>query len=141
MTWVANLARLSWRDRGLLAEAALALTWSSLCIALQPFSKVVGQAARAAPSPRTAPSALVGRIAWAIGACARRAPWRAVCFQQGLAAHWMLRRRGLRTTLYYGARREDRGGLAAHVWVRSGDLDVIGCENADDYSLLSTFVA
>ena len=141
MAWVATVVGLSWRDRALLVEAALVLTWSTLCIALLPFNRVVGQAARSTPSEQVAPAPLARRIAWAIGVCARRAPWRTVCFQQGLAAHWMLRRRRLRTSLHYGARREDLGGLAAHVWVRSGDLDVIGCENAADYSLLSTFVA
>lgn len=31
------------------------------------------------------------------------------------------------------------GELKAHVWVRSGDLDIIGCENAADFAILSQF--
>ncbi len=65
-------------------------------------------------------------------------PWRTMCFEQGLAAHWMLRRRKRPSTLYYGAATFD-GELKAHVWVKSGDRDVVGCENADEYALLARF--
>ena len=52
-----------------------------------------------------------------------------MCFQQGLAAQLMLRRRGIPSVLYYGAA-QDGSGLHAHVWVRDGDIDVIGGEIA-----------
>jgi hypothetical protein len=29
--------------------------------------------------------------------------------------------------------------LKAHVWIKSGPLDVVGCEIADDYALLARF--
>ena len=31
------------------------------------------------------------------------------------------------------------GRLVAHVWVRSGEVDVIGCEGAERYGLLAVF--
>jgi hypothetical protein len=76
----------------------------------------------------------------AIRAWSRRLPWRTMCFEEGMAAHWMLRRRKITSALYYGAATID-GELKAHVWVRSGELDVIGCENAADYALLARFPA
>jgi Transglutaminase-like superfamily len=45
----------------------------------------------------------VRRIRWAILSCARRVPWRAMRFQQGLAAKLMLQRRGIPSVLYYRA--------------------------------------
>jgi hypothetical protein len=30
-------------------------------------------------------------------------------------------------------------GLSAHVWVRDGDTDVIGCELAPHFAILATF--
>jgi hypothetical protein len=66
-------------------------------------------------------------------------PWRALCFQQGLAAQLMLRRRGIPSVLYYGAAQEDRTGLCAHVWVRDGEIDVIGGEIAHRFAILATF--
>ena len=77
-------------------------------------------------------------LVWSIVAVSRRLPWRTLCFEQGLAAHWMLSRRQFRSTLFYGAAMID-GELKAHVWVRSGDRDVIGCENAADFAILSQF--
>jgi hypothetical protein len=81
----------------------------------------------------------VRRIRWAIMASAARVPWRALCFQQGLAAHLMLRRRGIPSVLYYGAAQNDRTGLCAHVWVRDGEVDVIGSEIAHRFAILATF--
>ena len=81
----------------------------------------------------------VGRVRWAILAAARRVPWRAVCFQQGLAAQFMLRRRGVPSVLYYGAAQDDRSGLSTHVWVRDGDVDVVGGEIAHRFAILATF--
>jgi len=78
-------------------------------------------------------------IRWAIIAAAARLPWRTVCFQRGLAAQLMLRRRGIPSVLYYGAAQDDRRGLYAHVWVRDGDVDVIGGEIASHYAILATF--
>jgi len=133
--------RLSWADRTLLAEAMLLLGFASLWIAVMPFRRVASLATRGHPAPSPATAALVRRIRWAVDACARRSPWRAVCFQQGLAAHMMLRRRGFESALFYGARRDETGELAAHVWVRSGGEDVIGCETASSYGLLAVFGA
>lgn len=136
-----RLSRLPADDRRLLIEAGLDLVAASVAIAVQPFRTVVGRACRTPPSPRRADPATAARIAWAVVAMARRLPWRTLCFQQGLAAHAMLRRRGLHSALHYGARRGEGGALVAHVWVRSGDLDVIGCEDVAGYGLLAIFQA
>jgi len=74
----------------------------------------------------------------AVLAWARRLPWRALCFEQGLAAFVLLRGRGLDATLHYGAATIG-GELKAHVWVTSGPTDVVGCENQEDYGLLARF--
>jgi len=78
------------------------------------------------------------RVRWAIITGAARVPWRTLCIQQGLAAQLMLRRRGTPSVLYYGAAQDDYG-LTAHVWVRYGDIDVIGGEIADRFTILTTF--
>jgi hypothetical protein len=66
-------------------------------------------------------------------------PWRAVCFQQGLAAQFMLRQRSIPSTMFYGAALENADTLKAHAWVRAGDIDVIGCEIANRYTVVMTF--
>lgn len=141
MSFVARLAQLSWRDRLLLSEAMPCLIIASLLISLLSFSGVARfvTSGRRIANPAPAQSAL--KIAWAVNACANRVPWKALCFQRALAAQMMLRRRGWATVLNYGIRRDDEGALAAHVWARSGDADVIGCESAADFQLVMSLEA
>jgi Transglutaminase-like superfamily len=134
--------RLSRQDRLLLLEAIVWLGIAALAVALLPFRHVGLLAARPIRT-REVPSKerldKARRIRWAIISTAARVPWRALCFQQGLAAQLMLRRRGIPSVLYYGAAQDDRSGLSAHVWVRDGDLDVIGGEMAYRFAILATF--
>lgn len=134
-----RLVRLPWRDRFLLVETIVLLGFAAICIALLSFSTVTKIAAGRSRARPPASPAEARRIAWAVNACARRVPWRAVCFQRGLAAQLLLRRRRLHAVLCYGIRPDRGDGLAAHVWVRSGDADIVGCEAAADYRLVATF--
>ena len=139
---VRKLWLLSRREKLLLLEAAFWLAVATFAIATLPFGylgrlavfPVRGQA----PLQQTR-LAQARRVRCAIISCARRLPWRAKCFQQGLAAQFMLRRRGIPSVLYYGAAPDDRRGLSAHVWVRDCDVDVIGGEIASRYAVLMTF--
>ena len=121
----------------LMAESGAAIILASAAIRLVRFRRLALLLSRTGRERGADPNE-VAVIARALRAWSRRLPWRTLCFEQGLAAHWMLRRRGLQSTLYYGAATID-GEFKAHVWVRSGDLDVIGCEQASDYALLARF--
>jgi hypothetical protein len=133
--------RLRWQDRLLVVEAILYLAVAGFGIALLPFRHVAVLAARPTRRPQPPPQEClrkVRRIRWAILATARRVPWRALCFEQGLAAQLMLRRRGIPSVLYYGVA-QDRSSLFTHVWVRYGDADVVGGATAHRFAILATF--
>jgi Transglutaminase-like superfamily len=134
--------QLPWQDRPLLLEAILWLAIAGVAIAVLPFRHVGSLAAgpiRRRKFPLQARATTVRRIRWAIITTAARVPWRALCFQQGLAAQLMLRRRGIPSVLYYGSAQDERRGLHAHVWVRDGDVDVIGGEIAHRFAILAAF--
>lgn len=137
------LRGISWRRWRFLAESTLFLALAAAAIAFLPFARVARLAGgrRAARPAREADKLLVDEIRCAIETIARRLPFRAKCFECGLAAQWMLRRRGLASTLFYGAALDASGGLSAHVWVRAGILDVVGCRNAADFAILARFPA
>jgi hypothetical protein len=142
LSLLAKFFRLSRHDRLLLLETTLWLAFAGLAINVLPFRHIGRLAARPTRGPEPPEQTRLEemkRIRWAIIACARRVPWRAMCFQQGLAAQFMLRRRGVPSVLHYGAAPDDRRGLSAHVWVRDGDVDVIGGENKSRFALLATF--
>lgn len=122
----------------LLAEALTALTLASLAIALLPFRKVAAAASVRGPEKAGVDSEMVRRVRGAIQGWGRRVPWKAVCFQRGLALHWMLRRRGIPSVLLYGVRHRD-DGLAAHVWVDVDGVTVIGGEEAPTFACLARF--
>ena len=122
----------------LLAEAGAAIVAASLAIRLTAFRTLAARLERQGSQQPAADAETAYWIRRAVLAWGRRLPWRAKCFEQGLAAAWMLRRRGLAYALHYGAATRD-GSLAAHVWVTSGPGPIVGCENSEAFSLLATF--
>ena len=129
-------------DYVLLGEAVAALARASVAIRLLPFKRVAAAAARETGAVSAADPAAVREACWAVEAAARRVPWRTVCFQKGLALHWMLRRRGVASVLHYGVGKALEGDdIAAHVWVSVGGEIVIGGEEAPRFACVATFPA
>ncbi|MEA3030101.1 MAG: hypothetical protein QOG13_1426 [Sphingomonadales bacterium] len=135
-----RLHRLSARDWLLAGEALAELVRASLAVALLPFRRVAAAASAAPVRPNRRPADdLPRRVRWAVEAWGRRVPWRAVCFQRGLAAHRMLRRRGYKSILHYGVAQQETKGLSAHVWVSLDGRPVIGGEEAPNFTCLARF--
>jgi hypothetical protein len=127
-------------DRALVAEALVCLALASAALQVTTFAALARWASRPDDSDRRpAEPERARRVARAVLSAARRAPWAPACFAQGLACHAMLRRRGLPSRLYYGARNDGSLGPQAHVWVRAGQVGLVGAEMAGDFALLATF--
>lgn len=121
----------------LIAEAVVLLAASAAAVAFLPFKTSVRLGSRSLGQAR--PKAdFVPQACWSVRAAASRVPWRAMCFERGLALQWMLRRRGFDARLAYGARLQDSDALDAHVWVLLNDEIVIGGEQAETYRRLAT---
>lgn len=142
MSFISDLARwrrLTWQRRLLLGETIAALASASVAIRLVPFRRLMASLKEGeATSPPEASADDIARVKWAVEACARRLPWRIVCFQKGLALHRLLGRRGVPTTLHYGVA-SDSETLKAHVWVSYRGQAIIGGEEAAGYVCLATF--
>ncbi len=122
----------------LLAEAGVASLAASLALRLMPFRTLAGRLGRGMGRAAPADAETSYWLRRAVLAWARRLPWRTLCFEQGLTAFVLLRRRGLAATMHYGAATIG-GELKAHVWVTSGETEVIGCESKEEYGLLARF--
>src|SRR4051794_23463273 len=97
---------LPWHDRLLLLETIFWLAVARFVIIALSFRRIGHLAAwpiRHSGISREMRLTEVSRVRWAVVACACRVPWRGMCFEQGLAAQCMLRRRGVPSVLYYGA--------------------------------------
>lgn len=126
-------------ERRAIVEALATLAWVSAVVRFRPFRRVAALAVRPVRPPAPIdPAATVALVRWAVTAAARRARFRAVCIEQGLAAQAMLRRRGIAATLHYGVMRET-DALAAHVWVTWHGADVVGGSEAAAFREVARF--
>jgi hypothetical protein len=127
-----------------LAEALISLVIASLAIKLLPFRRIAGLMHVSGPErllDEQSCDRLVAQCRWAVRAWADRVPWRAVCFQRGLALHAMLRRRGIPSVLHYGVAQSPEKGLHAHVWIGVGDRLVLGGDEAAGFACVASFPA
>lgn len=113
----------------LAAEAGPLLVWAALAIKRRSFPETVGFGAVPLGPVRPVDVAQLSRT---VAAVARRMPFRALCFEQGLTVQRMLRRRGLPAVLHYGVALGE--GIAAHVWVSLDRRIVHGGETAANFT-------
>jgi hypothetical protein len=121
--------------------AALAsITLASLAVRLLPFhwlarSAVWGRGDRRVDANDTLQAAELARI---VLSASRRAPWRVVCLQEGLALQWLLRLRGFPSLFHFGIGSGDEG-LSAHVWVSLNGQILIGADEAGAHARVASF--
>jgi hypothetical protein len=128
--------------RLLVLEAALCLVVARLILWLLPFKRLAWifcLPPRRVSLSRESRGGLIAEVRQAIGSAARRLPGDSVCFPRAVAAQAMLRRRGLGTTLYYGAARSPQRRLQAHVWLQDGEQGIVGHEQAGEYWVVGCY--
>ena len=126
-----RLARLKW-----LIEATVALGVARLFVKFVPLRKwrnTVQESLDTEAMPRATEltehqASLAQTTRFWIRRARRKAPFEAVCLPQALAARWMLKRRGVPTELYFGAKRDDQSKLNLHAWLIAGGEYVTGEE-------------
>jgi hypothetical protein len=112
----------------IVTEAALLLTSARIALWLAPFQQLMAVLSRPTAQvdlSESERSETRQAVRQGILAARRYLPFPTTCLHRAIAAHWMLRRRGVNTTLYYGVTRSG-GKLTAHAWVQDGDVGVIG---------------
>jgi hypothetical protein len=128
----------------LIFEARLYLALSRLAIRLVPFRRLAWFFTRPAARPEVTGEArrqIIRDVRRAVRVAARGQRERIVCFPRGITVQAMLRRRGVSTTLYYGARTRPPLGLEAHVWVQDGERGIVGHRRAAGHKVLARFAA
>jgi transglutaminase superfamily protein len=135
--WQLPLAR-----RWLLIEAALWLLVARLALRVLPFRWLTKFFERPPKGPEVVGAErerLREEVRWAIHLATRQLPGKTVCFPRAITAQEMLRRRGVGTTLYYGAAKMPGQGVTTHVWVQDGTEGVIGHLMARGYHTLARY--
>ncbi len=136
--------KLSNTKRWLLLEAVLWLSIAQLAILILPFRRIVPYLGTHQNISSLTPVPIEHRkillhLHWAIETVACYVfPWKATCLPQAIAAKFMLRRRGIDSTLYFGVMKENKE-LKAHAWLRVGDFIVTGERDRQQFKQISTF--
>jgi hypothetical protein len=132
-----RLAEVGWRRRVLLLEAVARLLAARARILALPFRAIAKQLGDFVPpaDPRVAACRARARdearvvaeeVSWAVTRAARHVPFSAVCLPQAMAAHAMLRRRGIASAVHFGAQKGASKPIDAHAWLDAAGVEVTG---------------
>ena len=65
--------------------------------------------------------------------------WESKCLVMAIAGMRMLERRSIESALYMATKRDEKGKMKAHAWLRSGLYFVTGASEKDGYTVVGTF--
>lgn len=78
-------------------------------------------------------------ISKAINIMSRYTFWESQCLVKAIAGMKMLEKRKIESTLYLGTAKDEKGGLIAHAWLRSGSLYISGAEVMGGFTVVAKF--
>ena len=112
----------------LLAETAFALLRASLRVRLGRFGRVAEELARpvSVTDATSDAGAAALEVRGLIHAVCRRLPARPACLVRAVAAHQMLTRRGVGSTVVLSVSPSGRPGIKAHAWLEAAGTVVTG---------------
>jgi hypothetical protein len=143
-----DLLRVSRRDpqlAGLALRVYVLLVLARLTISLLSLRQIARHlGAHMAETSREPLDPAASRYARRVGLCIEKlsphTPTESNCYPQALAARLLLHRKGIPSTIYYGAAFEpDRPALTTHVWLRCGPLIVTGGRTGRRFEALTYF--
>lgn len=65
--------------------------------------------------------------------------WESKCMVQALSSKWMLKRRGIDSTVYFGIKKDEEGKLKAHAWLRVGDKVLTGIHGHKSFKVVNLY--
>ena len=138
-------AALSAPDRGLFLETLILMAVVRVCLAgcsVLRVWRILSGYMRYWPGASRRDRADVARIQWAVSAAARRIPG-ATCLVRALTAAVLLQRRGLRSEVCLGVRKDPESrAFEAHAWVLCEQHVVVGAvDDRSGFSELSRFTS
>lgn len=121
-----------------LREAAVMLVLARLAVRFVPPARLYAWADQAPRRIRRFAADEARWVAWAVETLGAKSWMRALCLPRALAAHAMLRRRGIASRLCLGVAREG-AEIATHAWVELGDSRIVGGAEAEGFTRLAAF--
>jgi hypothetical protein len=134
--------QIPWSDKFLLIEAIFLSVVVKIMVMILPlrwYSKILGEQNKDTIGEVSDLSRhKIYKISVAIVRSRKVFPWENRCLIEAITGKILLRHYGLNSTLYLGVRKEDKL-LAAHAWLRCGDIFVTGRRGMNKFNVVSTF--
>jgi hypothetical protein len=124
--------------RAYLREATLMLVIARLAVLILPAAQVFAWANRPLRRIKRFAADEARWVAWSVETIGAKAWMNALCLPCALAAHAMLRRRGIASRLCLGVAR-DEGAVAAHAWIEVGQDVIVGGAETTRFTRLTQF--
>ena len=124
--------------RNYLREATVMLVLARIAVRWLPSARLLAWADRPTRHIRRFTGDEAHWIAWAIEYVGAQSRMNALCLPRALAAHAMLRRRGIASRLCLGVAR-DGGAFAAHAWIEVGEKKIVGGNEAGGFTQIAAF--
>jgi hypothetical protein len=121
-----------------LREATVMLLLARLAVRFVPSARLFSWADRPVGKMQRFAVDDANWVAWAVEHMVTRPGMNALCLPRALAAHAMLRRRGIASRLCLGVARNDND-IAAHAWIEVGERKLVGGEEAGRFTPLAAF--
>ena len=119
-------------------EAAVTLFVARIAVRVIPAAVIFGWANRPPRRNHRFAADEVGWILWAIDTVAANSRNETLCLPRALAAHSMLRRRGITSRVCLGVAWE-QGNLSAHAWIEVGKDRVVPHPGVGAFTRLAQF--
>ncbi len=132
-----KLRSLSFSEVWFLVEAAAVVVGFDVAFRLFSSKTCLALFERKAGSRERRQGGNLQRMAWLVDVADRYAPGKSSCLRQAAALAWLLRRRGVATSLRIGVARQE-GKFTAHSWLELGEGELLGLSDSDKYVPLSS---
>ena len=124
--------------RAYLREATVMVTLARLAVRFIPPARIFSWADRPPRRIKRVANDEVSWVSWAVESVGEK-PWmNTLCLPRALAAHAMLRRRGIASRLCLGVAREGPE-LTAHAWLEIGKNRIVGDTEGSRFTRLAEF--
>lgn len=135
-----KFASLDRQRRRYLVHAFVRLGQARLALTRLSAREIVDRADSVTPLPPHSAPLDLALVEWAMTAVSGRAPWRADCLVQAMAARAWLAAHGVPSHLRLGVAKDERGDLIAHAWLIHDGKAVVGgaIDGATRYAILPT---
>ena len=125
------------KSKLLLIEASIYTIWAYIMIRVFSFKRYLNWLDN--PKKNVDSETIVREVFYAIKKIDNYAFWTTTCYTQAISARLILKRKSIKSKIFLGITKDEKGNMLAHAWTKVGDKTITGGGNLDKYKVLYIF--